>query len=375
MKALKIIGAIVVIFVVAFAGVFWLTGGISDAATGFFQTVAKDGAKAAYDSASPAFRSSVTPDGFETFAAANGLSRFKSASWTNRHVEGNQARLVGSITLDDGSPRPATVNLVKGDDRVWRVLSVDFEQAGVATSRPSSDAAPQQVAQANASSPPAAEPVATAQAQTPEGIEHVESVNGVPPGTFEKVQAYLRQPLLASMAREQFVRVEQSLPGYCPSMKWRSSNLLILRGPVFDTSSGIAGGTFRESWTGQGCGDAHPVLNLWTVSAPNQPPHVFQSYPGSSIADPQVQRDLLPIAQTSAAARVPSCGNLGVVDTHFDTYEGDPIRTVNGRMQRPWREEWLMTGCSHAVKIVMHFVPDASGTSGVSHPTDSVLLQ
>ena len=208
------------------------------------------------------------------------------------------------------------------------------------------------------------------------GIEHVDSVQPLPPNvTFEQIKAYLRQAPLYQLALGQLKRGQERSPGYCPAMKLRSVHLLVAQGPQVDGNGAIVGGVFRESWMGLNCGDAHPRLNVWTVVQANRAPDVFLSYNGTSIADPRLQRDGYPMAMASANHRVPNCARMEVADTHFDTYEGSPMPASGGRRVRPWREAWLMVGCEHAVKVVMHFIPDSTGTTAASHAQESVLLR
>lgn len=217
--------------------------------------------------------------------------------------------------------------------------------------------------------------VAAASSQNDPGIEHVESVQPLPPNvTFEQIKAYLRQGPLYQLALGQLRRGQESSRGYCPGMKLRSVDLMVAQGPQMDANGQIVAGAFRETWMGLNCGDAHPRLNVWTVVQPNRAPDVFLSYNGTSIADPRLQRDGYPMAMVSASHRVPNCTRMEVADTNFEAYEGSPMPASGGRRIRPWREAWLMLGCGHAVKVVMHFIPDSTGTSAASHPEESVLL-
>lgn len=234
----------------------------------------------------------------------------------------------------------------------------------------------QTAASMSASSAVVARPVAATSSEEDAGIEHVDSVRPLPPNvTFEQIRAYLRRAPVYQLALTELRRGQERSPGYCPSMKLRSVYLLVAQGPDVDANGAIVGGAFRESWMGMNCGDAHPRLNVWTVVQANQAPSVFLSYNGTSIADPRLQRDGYRTALVSAGAKVPNCARMEVADTHFDAYEGSPMPASGGRNVRPWCEAWLMVGCEHAVKVVMHFIPDSSGTTTASHPNESVLLR
>jgi hypothetical protein len=66
---------------------------------------------------------------------------------------------------------------------------------------------------------------------------------------------------------------------------------------------------------------------------------------------------------------------MDVVNTHFAGFEGAPKPTVKGRMAAPWKEDWLLTGCRHTVKVVVHFVPDLTGTTEQIRSSETVLLK
>lgn len=379
-KVLKIGGGVVLAFVLFFAGVMWLTNGPAAAATAFFQSCVTDGLDSAYEKASPGFRAAVTRTQFAEFAAAYQLSSFKSASWRDRHIEAGESVVKGTLSMSGDVVRPLTVALVKSGDGTWRVLSVRFDQVGVVDSGGTAPS-PAQTAHAvqtavSPSAPSGVRPVAATSSENDAGIEHVDSVQPLPANvTFEQIKAYLRQAPVYQRALSALKRGQERSPGYCPSMKLRSVYLLVAQGPEMDANGAIVGGAFRESWMGMNCGDAHPRLNVWTVVQPNQPPSVFLSYNGTSNADPQLQHDGYRMALASANAKVPNCARMEVADTHFETYEGSPVPASGGRNVRPWREAWLMVGCQHAVKVVVHFVPDSSGTSTASRSDESVLLQ
>lgn len=192
---------------------------------------------------------------------------------------------------------------------------------------------------------------------------------------FARVHAYLRQPAVFEAEQNLLGASASHLPGLCPALALRSTKLTLVDPPLFETNGTLRAGTFRETWTGDGCGDTHPVLNLWVVVAPRTTPRLFTSFPGDSIASPQLQHDFYPMAIASAVAKTPSCTKMEVVNTHFAGFEGAPMPSVNGRTEPPWHEDWLLMGCGHTVKVVVHFVPDTSGTSGRLRSEETILLQ
>lgn len=182
--------------------------------------------------------------------------------------------------------------------------------------------------------------------------------------TLDKVRASLRLPDV--VAAKQAVMKQQAplVFGACPSMTFKSTSLTVLAIPQFDAAGAMRSGAVREVWTGEGCPDRKPVLNIWVYGQPQGTPRVIASFPGTSMADPRLQRDFLTPAMSAAGLAVPECKKFDVVDTRFGAFEGTSPKTMPGRDARMWREDWILRGCDKNVKVVLHFAPDGTGTGG-----------
>lgn len=134
-KVFVIVGSIVVGLAVL-AGVivglvFWFTGGAVDATDNFLALIAQDKVEEAYQSTATAFRSQQDAATFAQLVTNIGLTRYVSASWSNREIQNNRATLEGSVTTADGGTIPLTIGLVsEGGD--WKVLSLTTPMAGAA---------------------------------------------------------------------------------------------------------------------------------------------------------------------------------------------------------------------------------------------------
>jgi hypothetical protein len=134
-KGLVIVGGIVVglaVLAVAIVGlVFWFTGGAVRAGEDFLALVAQEKFDEAYQSTATAFRSQQDTASFAATVKAIGLTRYESASWSNRQIQNDRATLEGSVTTVDGGTIPLTMALVSEGDE-WRVLSLTSPMAGAA---------------------------------------------------------------------------------------------------------------------------------------------------------------------------------------------------------------------------------------------------
>ncbi|MCA1559285.1 MAG: hypothetical protein LC804_03075 [Acidobacteria bacterium] len=111
--------------------VFWFTGGAVEASEEFLALIAKERIEEAYQSTAAGFRSQQDAATFAVTVKEIGLTRYQSASWTNRQIQNDRATLEGSVTTVDGGTIPLTIALVSEGDE-WRVLSLTTPMAGAA---------------------------------------------------------------------------------------------------------------------------------------------------------------------------------------------------------------------------------------------------
>lgn len=121
--------------------VFWFTGGAVEASEEFLALIAKERIEEAYQSTAAGFRSQQDAATFAVTVKEIGLTRYQSASWTNRQIQNDRATLEGSVTTVDGGTIPLTIALVSEGDE-WRVLSLTAPMAGAAIARAAKGTAP-----------------------------------------------------------------------------------------------------------------------------------------------------------------------------------------------------------------------------------------
>ncbi|HEY2526913.1 MAG TPA: hypothetical protein VGJ20_03030 [Xanthobacteraceae bacterium] len=170
------------------------------------------------------------------------------------------------------------------------------------------------------------------------------------------------QQAVTEFAREQ----NGQLPGACDKATYNeTSRALVLSPPQVDGSGKLIAGAWLQSVIATGCGTSRQ-LNMLTSAQPDGTLRRIALLPGTTIADPQLQRDGIQFAMGGVGQLMPpDCRREArVVETRFVEFEGPPASTVQPvRAARPWREDWTVEGCGKRVVVPVHFIPDPTGTT------------
>jgi hypothetical protein len=169
------------------------------------------------------------------------------------------------------------------------------------------------------------------------------------------------QAAIIATAKTQYDR----LPGACPAVSLKPTGQLTLFQPL---NIGVDGkpiaGVWSERVSATGCQPTR-TLNVLTVNHPDGVPERVALMPGDTHADPLTQKSALQYAQAIVAHSpvVATCREIAFIDTHFDGYDGLPNPEVtDGRGNRPWREQWLVSACGSTYSVGLLFTPNAQGT-------------
>jgi hypothetical protein len=144
--------------------------------------------------------------------------------------------------------------------------------------------------------------------------------------------------------------------------------------PITFASDGLPnGGAWKESFPISGCGN-DTTLNFYFVARADEKINTIVGFAGSTIGDPQLQRDALFYASLSAGARAKDCKTFDVKNTKFEAFgvDGAPDPGPTATSRRPWRETWTMVGCDHTLDVTVNFIPDATGTTIVSPVNETI---
>ncbi len=120
------VGAFIVAIV---AGGLWalfaMTAPAVESATHFVVTAGSAGPAAAYSEAAPGLRRAMSEPVFAARLRQLGLTQARSASWSNRSLNGDGAVVSGMVRLASGESTPLTVRLAKSSG-VWRVSDLAY---------------------------------------------------------------------------------------------------------------------------------------------------------------------------------------------------------------------------------------------------------
>ena len=142
-----------------------------------------------------------------------------------------------------------------------------------------------------------------------------------------------------------------------------AANVVIGTAPVFDKAGKPGSGSWRVITRLSACGQAKNFSLLYAFAANGQLLRLGL-LPGSSGADPILQRDALMYAN-AAMSRLspPGCKDFKYLDTSFEAFGAPQARVPAGREARSWTEKWKVWACGVEGIVKLYFTPDATGTA------------
>lgn len=151
----------------------------------------------------------------------------------------------------------------------------------------------------------------------------------------------------------------------CPSLVSAGSQVSVLRRVSFNEGYPVAG-TWKQSFPVSGCGN-DTVINIFFSGQPTGKIVSLTGVPGTTHADPVLQRDAYRYVAIAAQRLAAGCAALHVRDTR---YGGPAVPTrppVGGSaVGQPWEETWFVAACGQVIAVPVTFVPDATGTTIVT---------
>ena len=182
------------------------------------------------------------------------------------------------------------------------------------------------------------------------------------------MRAIIAQPVVQQATLDAAKRSAAVINNPCPSAQYTIVDKVAVQKPVTLDVSGVAvSGTWIQAVTQEGCGVSRLLHVAITVSGRGTL-NTMPLLPGTTKADPALQRDAAKWAFFGAGIPEKNC-DIGYIDnTEFVQYEGDPLEGAKGR---PWRETWTVVSCTKKAMVQMRFIPDRTGTSIVSSPNET----
>ena len=177
------------------------------------------------------------------------------------------------------------------------------------------------------------------------------------------------QQQVLSAARRSIPLVQNPCPGAVFSIERR---FVIYKQPTFDNSGTLGDGSWKQIVDEQGCGEHH-TLNVWVSAQGPTNVSMVPLLPGSTRADPMLQKDGVQFAAQAAATvpggREPNCQIGYVADTEFIAQENV---TLQGAKGPSWRELWTLVSCTQKLLVPIHFIPDSTGTTISAGPSSAI---
>jgi hypothetical protein len=150
----------------------------------------------------------------------------------------------------------------------------------------------------------------------------------------------------------------------CPALAPIRSKVDVEKSIVFGGDGVPIAGAWWERLPVRGCGN-DTVLNIHFHAHGDGTVDTLFALPGSTRADPTLQRNAAQYALMGAGARAPDCRQFYVKNTLFggnglkQPPDHDPGKDAR---LRAWWETWTVTGCGRSYDVLMEFMPDANGT-------------
>ncbi len=151
----------------------------------------------------------------------------------------------------------------------------------------------------------------------------------------------------------------------CPDANYVTTGDIGILMPLrLDPAGKVVQGVWKESIRAAGCGPER-LLNAMTQVTPEGTLTTTSLLPGTTIADPQLQRDSVQYAAAGMGTMPPGCNQGAVVDTRYVGLDGQAPGTRLAANQEPqaWDEVWTLEACGKRVGVMMKFTPDATGTA------------
>jgi hypothetical protein len=141
------------------------------------------------------------------------------------------------------------------------------------------------------------------------------------------------------------------------------ANVVVGKAPAFDKAGKPVSGTWRVITRLSGCGQAKNFSLLYAFAANGQMVRLGM-LPGSSAADPILQRDAFMYANLAMGKLTPpGCKEFKYLDTAFEAFGAAGPNVPAGREARSWTEKWRVRACGVEGIVKLYFTPDATGTA------------
>lgn len=154
----------------------------------------------------------------------------------------------------------------------------------------------------------------------------------------------------------------------CPSAQFNLTDNLVIYKPLLrDTAGALIGGAWKQIVQENGCGNSR-YLNVLAYVKDPKTLVTAPLLPGTTHADPILQKDAVRYAVIAAGAAMKNCNTAYIANTEFLQQEGEALKDAKGPA---WREMWTVITCTNKAIVPLQFIPDSTGTEIVASPSET----
>lgn len=167
----------------------------------------------------------------------------------------------------------------------------------------------------------------------------------------------------------------------CPAFSSPGADVTIARDVTFGADGMPRSGAWWSRAPVSGCGN-DTIINIFFQVGARGKITPLVALPGTTRADPVLQRDALMYAFLGVGQRMADCAQMHVIHTRFEAFglqgakpaaaKPAPSPPTAAEARGPWWETWIVSGCGRSFAVPMEFVPDATGTTINQRPADIV---
>ena len=178
-----------------------------------------------------------------------------------------------------------------------------------------------------------------------------------------ELRKFMSDPEEEKIVKAQALHDWNNVVTACEDPQLQAANVVVGVPPRFDKAGKPVSGDWRVITRLSGCGQTRNFNLLYAFAANGQLARLGM-LPGSSAADPILQRDALMYANIAMSKlTTPGCKDFKYLDTTFEAFGPPGSNVPPGREARSWIEKWRVRGCGVEGIVKLYFTPDATGTA------------
>lgn len=162
----------------------------------------------------------------------------------------------------------------------------------------------------------------------------------------------IQNALLDTAKKSPFVRARK-----CTASQLTPSNNFVTLSP-----KGYVPLIVKQPIKWKGCGQERTLNILMAIDVKKMLSRTTSLAPGDTHASPTLQKDagMAAMPMVVASTGLKDCKSFYIDNTKFLKQTGQPAKKALGSS---WDERWTISVCERKVSVIMHFTPDATGTS------------